>query len=143
MRLRCKRFVRVIKYPPCFGKFASEKVSQICVIEGGEGSGGRAGVVEVDAEANPPVLTKLNEIRQCSQPKAAVAPAKRAAEGATPVQQPNGETHYLCPAPKCGKTYNSTGALRRHYRSVHLQERKFVCHFCGKAFARGSILAAL
>ncbi|KAL2179004.1 uncharacterized protein P884DRAFT_195582 [Thermothelomyces heterothallicus CBS 202.75] len=43
----------------------------------------------------------------------------------------------------CEKTFTRKTDLRRHYNSVHSQERKYSCQYCSMRFNRNDILTRL
>ena len=42
----------------------------------------------------------------------------------------------------CGAEYKSTVSLKNHISTIHLGERNFACHICGKNFTRAGVLRA-
>ncbi|PWN32260.1 uncharacterized protein FA14DRAFT_112856, partial [Meira miltonrushii] len=42
---------------------------------------------------------------------------------------------YTCKVPGCGKCFKRSEHLKRHVRSIHTDEKPFMCH-CGKRFSR-------
>merc|ERR1712130_1059924 len=45
-----------------------------------------------------------------------------------------------CTEASCCKVFGTTSNMRRHYKSVHLLEKRFKCMTCGETFTRGSSL---
>lgn len=50
-----------------------------------------------------------------------------------------GEKPFICPYPKCEKTFARSDELSRHKRA-HSGIKKFACKHCGKAFMRSDHL---
>ena len=50
------------------------------------------------------------------------------------------ERTVLCDYPSCKKMFSTSCAMRRHYKVIHLQIKKFVCMYCGKETGQRSDL---
>lgn len=43
---------------------------------------------------------------------------------------------YTCKVPGCGKLFKRSEHLKRHIRSIHTNEKPYVCQVCLKQFSR-------
>ncbi|KKA26754.1 hypothetical protein TD95_000865 [Thielaviopsis punctulata] len=91
------------------------------------------------------------EAQSCSSPMASAPSASETSCESTPVPAPTsrrGRKQSLTEDPSktfvcdlCNRRFRRQEHLKRHYRSLHTQEKPFECNDCGKKFSRSDNLA--